>query len=258
MNSFEIPVGRTTLAGFLEDRPFCLTLSSGFFGFFAHAGMAAALYERGLRPSAISGSSAGALVGGFLAAGLEPEDIGRMLAAVRRSDFWDPSPGPGLLAGRAFRRLLEAMLPQADFATLEIPTALSVHDIGGRQTLVMKRGDLAEAIHASCAVPGLFHPVRRNGQWLVDGGVSDRPGMAGARRDMTVLAHHLTSRSPWRLHEPRPASGPHIVSLSIRGLPRLGPFHLERGPEAFRLARKATAMALDLPLEQAMEIRAGR
>ncbi len=243
-----------SLGEWLGSRPFGLALSSGFFGFFAHAGMTAALFSQGLRPLALSGSSAGALVAAYLAAGMEPEDLGRLLRGIRRQDFWDPAPGPGLLAGRAFRRLLEATLPRRDFAGLGARLAVSAHDLLGHRTIVLDEGDLAEAVHASCAVPVLFHPVRRAGRLLVDGGVSDRPGIAGAPGDLALLAHHLVSRSPWRARPPQPAHGPKTVALAIEGLPRLGPFRLELGPLAFRLAREATLRALELPVSAVIRL----
>jgi len=49
-----------TLGDWLAERPFALAMSSGFFAFFAHTGMLAALLERGLVPRMVAGSSAGA------------------------------------------------------------------------------------------------------------------------------------------------------------------------------------------------------
>ena len=66
-----ITTPRATLREVLAEAPYGLALSSGFFGFFAHTGVLAALLDAGLVPARVSGSSAGALVGGLWAAGLE-------------------------------------------------------------------------------------------------------------------------------------------------------------------------------------------
>ena len=58
-----------TLRDWLAGKPFTLVMSSGFFGFFAHAGVVSVLEEQGLRPARIAGSSAGALVGAPLGRG---------------------------------------------------------------------------------------------------------------------------------------------------------------------------------------------
>ena len=59
------------LSDWLSERPFTLTLSSGFFGFFAHTGVLTALLERDLVPHRLTGSSAGALVAGCWASGAD-------------------------------------------------------------------------------------------------------------------------------------------------------------------------------------------
>ena len=54
----------------LSGEDYALALTPGFFGFYGHIGVLKALEETNcLRPSHVSGSSAGALVGGFLSAG---------------------------------------------------------------------------------------------------------------------------------------------------------------------------------------------
>lgn len=237
-----------TLREWLAAAPFTLGLSSGFFGFFAHAGLVAVLEEEGLLPAALCGSSAGALVGGLWAAGLPAGRIQEELLALRRADFWDPAPGLGLLRGRRFRARLEAVLPAATFEACRRPVALSVYDLRARRTVVLRSGPLAAAIHASCAAPVLFQPVRIGGRAYLDGGVRDRHGLAGLPAGARTLYHHLTSRSPWRrkaspaLRVPERAG---LQAVALYGLPRLGPFRLERGGEALRLAAEGMRAALD-------------
>jgi NTE family protein len=239
-----------TLAQWLGREPFALAMSSGFFGFFAHAGMLMALEERGLAPARVGGSSAGALVAGTWAAGLDAGELARVLIGLERAHFWDPGPGLGLLRGRKFEGLLREVLPTADVAGCRVPVHLSVYDIVGRKTAVLAAGDLPKAIRASCALPGLFQPVWIDRRPYWDGGVLDRPGLAGMPAGRTLF-HHLASRSPWRrqgsaaLALPR---RPGLVSLVLDELPRSGPFKLDQGRLALERAREATARALDQPI----------
>ncbi len=266
MISTPSPNAPGSLGEWLEAGPFRLVMSSGFFGFFAHCGVLQALTDARLRPAAVAGSSAGALVGGMWAAGLEAADIRQELLSLRRENFWDPGVGlgplapsrgeglgPGLLRGGRFRRKLEGLVPGQRFGQCRVPLAVSTFDLGGRKTRVLDETApgrrLAPAIHASCAVPGLFQPVWLEGRVLVDGGVADRPGMAGVPTVERVLHHHLASRSPWRRHQPTPPERPALRALVIQGLPRSGPFRLERGREALRRARRATDQALRARLE---------
>jgi len=235
------------LGDWLSERPFSLAMSSGFFSFFAHTGMLRALLERGLVPRLVAGSSAGALVGGAYAAGVPVDALADRLHGLRRGDFWDPAPGAGLLAGRRFDAILRELLPVHAIEACPLPVRVSVFDIARRTTDVLGTGDLPSAIRASCAVPGLFHPVwiARRAYW--DGGILDRPGLAGVPQGERVLLHHIASRSPWRRRLTTPAR-PGMVTLAIEGLPRSGPFRLDAGRQALELAHAAARRALDAPV----------
>jgi len=241
-----------TLGDWLGSAPYRLGLSSGFFGFYAHCGVLLALEEAGLLPRSAAGSSAGALVGGAWAAGVEPADLRRELVGLQRADFWDPGLGAGLLRGELFRDRLHAMLPAATFEQCRADLRVSVFDVLTRRTRTLSSGPLAPAIHASCAVPLMFHPVWIRGRPLLDGGVTDRPGVAGVPAGERILLHHLASKSPWRLHQPRPPQRSNLVTLEIADLPRVNPFRLERGPLALEHARTRTREALHRPLQGAL------
>ncbi len=240
-----------TLAHWLREAPFGLTLSAGFFGFFAHTGFALALADQGLQPSAYSGSSAGAMVSAFLAAGRSPDDLAQLFTSVRREDFWDPAPGFGLLAGHRFRQLLERELPVADFEACPRPVAVSTFDVRALRTHVVQSGPLAPAVHASCVFPGLFHPVPLNGRPHIDGGVADRSGLAGMPAPR-VLYHHLSTRSRVRRHIPALSGVPQrpgLQSVILNGLPAVGPYRLHEGPRAIEAARGAMRRALEQPVD---------
>lgn len=242
-----------TLREWLTEGPFALALSSGFFGFFAHAGVLTVLEDEGLVPSRVSGSSAGALVSGGWAAGIDAPAMRDALCGLERRDFWDPFPGAGLLRGRLFRQRLEALLPVPSFGACRVPATLSVFDAFARKTRVLDEGDLAAAIHASCAVPLMFHPVWIDGRPYVDGGVADRPGLRGVEGAPRVLYHHLASRSPWRTKRGAHSQIPSrdgLVSLVLDGLSRPGPFALDKGRAAFDEARRAAQEALGRPVAE--------
>jgi len=235
------------LHDWLAAQPFALAMSSGFFSFFAHTGMLSSLAKSRLAPNLVAGSSAGALVGGAWAAGLDPDALQARLLELRRDDFWDPSPGAGLLAGKKFDALLRQLLPTSVMTACRVPVRISAFDIARRTTAVLHDSDLAHAIRASCAVPALFHPVWIDRRAYWDGGILDRPGLAGVPAGERVLFHHIASKSPWRtkLSVPRRAG---MVTLVIDNLPRSGPFRLDAGRRALQLAREATLRALDTPI----------
>jgi NTE family protein len=240
-----------TLHDWLTEQPFTLGLSSGFFGFYAHCGVAGALEEAGLMPGRLCGSSAGALIAGLWAAGMPARDIAAELLRVRREDFWDPAPGAGLLRGERFGARLRELLPVSRFEDCRVPVAVSVFDVRGLRTRVVDRGELAPAVQASCTFPLLFQPHRIGGRPYLDGGVLDRPGLTAVGPSERLLYHHLASRSPWRRRN-SPAlqipTRPQTATLVVNALPRLGPFRLERGPVAIERGREAMLRALASPL----------
>jgi NTE family protein len=136
---------------------------------------------------------------------------------------------------------------------------LSVHDIVGRRTRVIADGDLVRAIRASCAVPGMFHPVWIGRRPYWDGGVSDRPGILGVPDGERLLFHHIESRSPWRGVDSEALKIPKrrgMLTLVLQGLPRSGPFKLDAGRRALDVARAAMKRALATPV-RAGEVRVG-
>jgi NTE family protein len=241
----------SSLREWLSGGPFTLAMSSGFFGFFAHAGVMSVLEEEQLFPARISGSSAGALVGGLWAAGLSPRTICTQLVELRREHFWDVRPGFGLLRGALFRSILESLLHGRTFEECRVPLAISVFDLGARRTAVLRSGAVAPALHASCALPIMFQPVRIGQRFYLDGGILDRPGLHGVEHGERVLHHHLVSRSPWRLpNSPalRRTERPNLKTVAIDALPRVNPFRLERGVEAMRRAAEGMRAALSRPV----------
>lgn len=243
------------LADWLSRAPFTLGMSSGFFGFFAHFGVVKALSENGIHPARFcgssAGSSAGALVGACVAAGCDLEALESRLLSLTKGDFWDPSPGIGLLAGNHFRAMLGTLLPLADLADAPSPVAISVWHGRSRRTRVLRSGNAVEAIYASCAVPGLFQPARIDGQRYWDGGIADRHGLASTWPGERILYHHLQSRSPWRSRQSPalvPPQRPNLVTLTIEALPRSGPNKLDQGYLALEHAYMATQLALRQPI----------
>ncbi|MEM7134811.1 MAG: patatin-like phospholipase family protein [Chloroflexota bacterium] len=249
-----------TLREWLQLEPFTLTLSSGFFSFFAHSGMLSVLEDEGILPIRVSGSSAGALVGTLWASGPSMSELSHRLLTLTKKDFWDPSIGLGLLRGKRTQALIREIAGVDRLEACPIPTVVSVYDGFARTTHVLREGPLDQAVYASCAVPLMFQPIRINGRLYWDGGIQDRPGLAGIEEGARVFYHHIESRSPWRRKDDPALQIPereNMATLVIQGLPRVGPNRLEQGQVAFELAKKATQEALGRPLmDEKVDVRA--
>lgn len=280
-----------TLGERLRGRRVGVVLSAGYFGFYGHAGFVEGLSAAGVAPAAWAGTSAGGLVAAFAAAGLEPARIRESVVAQRRKAFWDPdllgiaidaarggSRPSGLLRGARFRRLLEGLLPVRDFAQLKAPLTLVATSLTHRAPRVLTSGGLASAVHATCAYPGLFQAVDREGELLWDGGIVDKaPALALAESDAgrgldALLVHYLPSRDgaappSGALAWPRGMAAGfaavrsdhfrlQLAVLEARGievyvvtsqLPPVSPKTMEDGARAAAAGREAALRALEAP-----------
>jgi len=188
-----------------------VAFSSGFFGFFAHAGFLAALREMEIAPSAYAGASSGAIVAAMAASGMHDSAIKEMLFNVKKSDFWDPDPLPkflagalrlfrgygGYLKGNGFARLLETF-PVKEIQDCHRPLAISAVDITHKKEKIFTEGNLAKAIQASGSVPMLFQPTEIDGALYLDGGISGKAPVE-ALADLCdlnrILVHFIASEN---------------------------------------------------------------
>jgi NTE family protein len=148
-----------------------LALGGGAVRGAAHVGVLAVLEREGIRPDVVAGVSAGAIVGAGVAAGIPAAE---MLEAFRKSS-WLQIAVPAwlsrlsMLDSSPLGALIEKVTSVSDFSGLQLPFAAIACDLLTGRRVVITSGSLREAIVASSAIPGLFEPVRRDGQMLVDG-----------------------------------------------------------------------------------------
>lgn len=155
----------------------------------AHLLMIEALEELGLKPSAISGSSIGSVVGAFYAAGFTSKEMREILDQLLnpksnsvfdfllKSDFiklfsmFDPQfIKSGFIKGEKFQKFLESHLKISKFEELVVPLRISATDYWNKQEIVFDKGDLLLAVRASYSIPGLFTPINMKNKILIDGG----------------------------------------------------------------------------------------
>jgi NTE family protein len=105
-------------------------------------------------------------------------------------------PRAGLSSGHELRKLLVGLFGDVRIEDLPMPFAAVACDIDTGEPVVLRSGSLADAILASTAIPGIFHPVRWESRILVDGGMVD-PVPVSVCRDLgadLVIAVDITAR----------------------------------------------------------------
>lgn len=129
-----------------------------------------AVSEAGHTVSAMSACSTGAVLAALFAAGHSWEKVRGAFDNQTLVNHLSFSADGASFDQDAIRRQIDGLLPQT-FAELKIPLYVTATDIQNGEMLVLNKGDLLSALLASNAFPGLFNPVKREGRWLMDGGV---------------------------------------------------------------------------------------
>jgi NTE family protein len=161
-----------------------LALGSGSARGLAHVGVIRAIEEAGFTLDYIAGTSMGALIGAVHAAGKLNELENSFLGFdwKKTVSFFDVVlPRSGLIDGAKVSELVRSHVHADGIETLPIAFAAVASDLTSGEEVVIRTGDIIEAVRASISVPGIFTPVRRNGQILVDGGLVNPVPVSAAR-----------------------------------------------------------------------------
>lgn len=188
-------------------RPFGLALSGGGAAGLGHIPVIEELDAAGVRPTAIAGSSIGALIGACVAAGLSGTDI-----RTHSTDLLSDLPGLGarLLKDAAWtdlgiglfldpEHILGIVLPEAlpeRIEDLDIPFTVIATDFYRQCEVQFTDGPLAPALAASMAIPGVFRAVKIEDRVYVDGGVSNNLPIEALPKGLPVIAVDTVTNPP--------------------------------------------------------------
>jgi NTE family protein len=178
----------------------------------AHVGVILALERAGIPIDVVAGTSAGSLIGAFLAAGWTGEqcrEVGLKISWRPISRIAWPGRG-GWMSFWLLEQWVAKHLDNAQFSDLRLPFAAMATDCLTGNPVRITEGSVARAVHASSAVPTVAVPVRADdGRLLMDGGVSDNLPVRAAR---TLGADYVIASSIFGLHFSR------YNSVALRGI----------------------------------------
>lgn len=143
----------------------------------AHVGALKALDGAGVRIGGVAGTSYGAAIAALYALGSHAAEIERVIRSQDVAELWRQSFDFGLHEGALIRgaRLADWLDRKyffgATFADVQTPLAVACTDLISGKLVVLREGSIAQAVRASCALPGIFAPVKLDGQVLIDGGM---------------------------------------------------------------------------------------
>jgi len=148
-------------------------------------GMLRALYERGVAPDLLVGTSAGALNAAFIASRPQTVATAEALAHVwrglHREDIFPINPRmvisglanhrDHLVPDTGLRRLAARHLQIERLEHASVPLHLVAFDLLSGREVRLSDGPALDAVLAAAAIPGVLPPVRQGDRLLVDGGV---------------------------------------------------------------------------------------
>jgi len=170
-----------------SDVRFTLVLGGGGMKGLAHIGVLQALVERGLVPSHIVGSSVGALVGAAWSAGKSLAELGEIAIHLHRKNVFAVAHAdmafkrmrsPALFRREPLDELIHSLVGRLTFQDLERPLVVNTVDINSAMQVFwglpgLDEVPVADAVFASCALPGYLPPREIRGRFYVDGATVD-------------------------------------------------------------------------------------
>lgn len=146
-------------------------MSGGGLRAIGHLGAIKALEQYGIRPSVLSGTSAGAIVAAFYAAGYGPDE---MFSVILRKEFFPRSyfrlRSSGLFDPSFMVKIFSEFIPD-DFSKLKLPLYVAATELSAGVTEYFYEGSLYKALLASSSIPLIFPAVADQGKLFVDGGI---------------------------------------------------------------------------------------
>jgi len=181
-------------------KPVYLALSGGGAHAAAHAGVLKVLEREAIPVGGIAGVSGGAVVAAAWSGGADLDQLVEQASRLHPW-MWVRGWGGGLLSGSKLGAMIDEFLPIPRFEGLRVPVAVVATDLDTGEKVVLREGDVRDAVRASCSFPGVFPPMALDGRRLYDGGVSEvipvRPAREMAGDAGVVVAIDCNSGTKW-------------------------------------------------------------
>ena len=170
-----------------------VALGGGFARGIAHIGVLRVLEQHKIPVDFIAGTSVGALVAATYASGTSLVEMERQGIETKFRDFgrWTLS-RMGMASNDRLGEYLHRFTPARTFEEMKVPLSIVATDIISGESVYFTEGEIAPALRASCAYPGLFLPVEYRGHILVDGFLTETVPAPAVRKlgaDLVISVH---------------------------------------------------------------------
>ncbi|MBK8575514.1 MAG: patatin-like phospholipase family protein [Elusimicrobia bacterium] len=235
LKSIDGPIqkGLDRMARHLAGLRIGLAMGSGAALGYSIIGVLRSLERNGVFPDLLAGTSMGALIGSFYAAGRSVDELEMIALSITKKRLWSMAdmalPWKGVVVGNGVLRFLKSILGDTTFDQLQRPFACVATDINTGMERVLRHGSVAEAVRASLSLPFFFEPFYLQGRYLVDGGLVNPIPTSIVRAmgsDIILAVNNTTAPSLKGNHGKRtprpsvfnPVHGPHIFKVMAKTL----------------------------------------
>jgi NTE family protein len=185
------------------------------------AGMLRALYERGIEPDLLVGTSAGALNGAYVATRPQTpqtaKELSRVWSGLRREDIFPIHP-PTMIGGlsnhrdhlvpdRQLKQLIRRHLQLDELEDAAVPLHIVTFDLLSGSEVLLSAGPAQDAVLAAASIPGVLPPVHWGEHLLVDGGVVNNTPISHAVELGAERIYVLPTSDPHARGMPAPPRG---------------------------------------------------
>ena len=137
---------------------------------FAHIGAIRVFQENKIDFDCVAGNSAGAIAGALYAAGIPWQELYDFALNIRDKNIMPKKPIFSYMSSEIIEQLADCFLKGVTFSELKKPFCAIAVDLERGTLETLCRGSVSKALSASCAVPGVFQPVRIGHKTYIDGG----------------------------------------------------------------------------------------
>ncbi len=170
-----------------------LALSGGTAKSVTHVGIIKALVEAGIPISCVSGTSGGSIVGSMFASGMPISTMEAVAAAMSwRKLVSIRLTRLGFISSQRIEEFVTETIGDLHFEDLNLPTGVVATNLVSGEKTVFRSGPLARAVRASCSIPQIYLPVEIDGEYYVDGGLSEYLPVETAQAmgaEFTIASH---------------------------------------------------------------------
>ena len=160
-----------------------LVLGAGTSRGFAHIGVLKILEGNRIPVHMIVGTSAGSFVGSLYAYGFNAFQLQKIALSIDKADIIDyVVPDNGFIKGERLEAYVNNLVQSTPLEKMRTPFYAVATNVENGREVVFGRGNTGTAVRASCAIPGVFRPVRIDNVMYVDGGVVSPIAVDAARR----------------------------------------------------------------------------